>query len=100
MEKIKKNIKKLKGIVVSDKMQKTIVVKVDRKKIHPLYKKEYIVSKKYKVHDADKKAKVGDKVIFVSTRPLSKDKKWRLLEVVPSGSRESGKNDTFDRQII
>ncbi|MCK4554215.1 30S ribosomal protein S17 [Candidatus Parcubacteria bacterium] len=71
--------KKFDGIVVSDKMDKTIVVKVDRVKIHPKYKKRYTVSKKYKVHDEKNKFKEGDKVSFVECRPLSKDKRWRAL---------------------
>ena len=66
------------GTVVSDKMDKTIVVKVDRTRVHPRYKKRYTVSKKYKVHDAENKFKVGDKVSFVECRPLSKEKRWRL----------------------
>ena len=77
-----KNIikKKFNGIVVSDKMDKTIVVKVDSVKIHPKYKKRYTVSKKYKVHDEKNKFKVDDKVIFIECRPLSKDKKWRVID--------------------
>ena len=71
--------KKFDGIVVSDKMDKTIVVKVDRVKIHPKYKKRYTVSKKYKVHDEKNQFKEGDKVSFVECRPLSKDKRWRVL---------------------
>lgn len=72
----------LRGVVVSDKMQKTIVVKVDRIKIHPLYKKRYRVSKSYKVHDEKEQAKPGDKVIFQECRPISKDKRWRLIKVI------------------
>lgn len=68
------------GIVVSDKMDKTIVVKVDRVKIHPKYKKRYTVSKKYKVHDEKNQFKQGDKVTFVECRPLSKDKRWKIFD--------------------
>ncbi|MDO8581734.1 MAG: 30S ribosomal protein S17 [bacterium] len=68
------------GIVVSDAMQKTIVVRVDRIVVHPKYKKRYRVSKRYKVHDEKNKYKIGDKVQFVECRPLSKDKRWRVLE--------------------
>lgn len=71
--------RKFNGVVISDKMNKTITVKIDRIKIHPKYKKRYISSKKYKVHDEKNQFKVGDKVIFVETRPLSKDKRWRVL---------------------
>jgi small subunit ribosomal protein S17 len=75
----KKIIKKFKGTVVSTKMAKTAVVVVDDFKMHPKYKKRYKVSKKYKVHDAESSAKVGDVVEFIECRPLSKDKKWRLV---------------------
>lgn len=71
--------KKFDGVVVSDKMDKTIVVKVDRVKSHPKYGKRFTVSKKYKVHDELGKYKVNDKVVFVECRPISKDKKWRVL---------------------
>ncbi|MDD3101972.1 MAG: 30S ribosomal protein S17 [Patescibacteria group bacterium] len=71
-----------KGIVTSNKMQKTIVVKIDRIKIHPLYKKRYKFSRKYKVHDPKNEAKIGQTVVFAECRPLSKDKKWKLVEVV------------------
>lgn len=71
--------KKFKGTIVSDKMDKTIVVKVDRVKRHPKYHKSFLVSKKYKVHDERKQFKTGDQVTFVECRPLSKDKRWRVL---------------------
>jgi len=73
--------KSFKGIVTSDKMDKTIVVKVIRTKVHPIYKKRYRVSKKYKIHDPKNEAKINDQVIFEECRPLSKDKKWRLIEI-------------------
>jgi small subunit ribosomal protein S17 len=73
----KKSAKKGKvGVVVSDKMDKTVVVKIDRLKMHPKYKKKYKISKKYKAHDAENKFKVGDKVEIIETKPISKDKKW------------------------
>lgn len=78
-EKTKKIIRKFQGVVVSDKMDKTIVVKVRRIKIHPKYGKRFSVSKKYKVHDEKNKFKEGDKVTFVECRPLSRDKRWRVL---------------------
>jgi len=71
--------KRFSGIVVSDKMDKTIVVKVDSVKVHPMYKKRYTVSRKYKVHDEKNKFKEGDKVDFIECRPLSKDKRWRVV---------------------
>lgn len=67
------------GVVVSDKQDKTIVVKVDSVKIHPKYKKRYTSSKRYKVHDEENKYKLDDKVSFVECRPLSKDKRWRVI---------------------
>jgi len=70
------------GVVVSDKMDKTIVVVIVRKTKHPLYGKVITRSKKFKVHDEGNIAKVGDKVLITETRPLSKDKRWRLVEVV------------------
>ncbi len=72
----------LKGIVVSDKMEKTLVVKVIREKRHPKYMKLVKTSKKYYVHDDTKKAKVGMNVKIIQSRPLSKLKRWRLLEVL------------------
>ena len=71
--------KRFHGIVTSDKMKNTITVKIDSVKIHPKYKKRYAVSKKYKVHDEKNKFKEGDKVTFIECRPLSKDKRWRVL---------------------
>lgn len=69
---------KWKGIVVSDKMDKTIVVKVDTLKTHPKYLKQYRSSKKYKVHDEENGHKVGDVVTFQECRPISKDKRHTL----------------------
>jgi len=71
--------RKFNGQVVSDKSDKTIVVKVETVKIHPKYQKRFTLSRKYKVHDENNKFKVGDKVSFVECRPLSKDKRWRVI---------------------
>lgn len=76
LEKLKKVIK---GVVVSDKMDKTIVVAVETFKTHPKYLKKYRSTKKYKVHDENNKYKVGDKVEFFSTKPISKDKTFQVL---------------------
>lgn len=76
VEKIQKTFS---GVVVSDKADKTIVVKVETVKLHPKYRKRYKVSRNYKVHDETNKAKEGDAVKFVECRPLSKDKRWRLV---------------------
>ncbi|MDQ0340195.1 small subunit ribosomal protein S17 [Caldalkalibacillus uzonensis] len=70
------------GKVVSDKMDKTITVAVETYKMHPLYKKRVKYTKKYKAHDEHNQAKVGDIVKIMETRPLSKDKRWRLVEIV------------------
>ena len=69
----------LKGVVVSDKMDKTVVVSVSRFIKHPKYGKYYTVSKKYKAHDEDNKFKTGDKVEIIETRPISKDKKFKVI---------------------
>ena len=71
--------RKFVGIVVSDAMDKTIVVRVDRFKTHKKYQKQYTVSRKYKVHDEKNEYKKGDKVEFVECRPISKDKRWRII---------------------
>lgn len=84
----KNNAKTLKGVVVSDKMDKTVVVSVSRFVKHSFYGKFYKVNKKYKVHDENNQHKTGDMVKIVSTRPLSKDKKFRIvasLENHPKG---------------
>ncbi|MEK7167383.1 MAG: 30S ribosomal protein S17 [Patescibacteria group bacterium] len=77
MEKITK--KEFSGVVVSDKMVKTIVVKIETFKLHPRYGKRYKVSKKYKVHDEKGQYHAGDKVSFVECRPMSKEKRWRVI---------------------
>lgn len=73
-----KNKRKFKGVAVSVKMDKTVVVSVDRIVVHPKYGKRYRSSKKYKVHDEKNECKLGDTVVFEECRPLSKDKRWRL----------------------
>lgn len=70
------------GIVVSDKMQKTVVVRLDRRVPHPVYGKMVTRTKKVKAHDEENVAKIGDTVRIVETRPLSKDKRWRVVEIV------------------
>lgn len=71
--------RRLIGTVVSDKMQKTVVIEIERKKIHPVYKKAYRVSRRFKVHDPKKEYKVGDTVLIEETRPLSRQKRWRVI---------------------
>lgn len=70
---------KLSGVVLSDKMDKTIVVSVSRFVKHPKYGKFYKINKKYKAHDEENKYKTGDKVEIIETRPISKDKKFRVV---------------------
>lgn len=69
------------GVVVSNKMQKTVVVKVDRKFRHPQYDKVVVRSKKYYAHNEIDNVKIGDEVTIIETRPLSKLKRWRVVEV-------------------
>jgi len=74
--------KTLQGIVVSDKMQKTVVVQVERMKEHPKYKRRYKIHKKYKAHDQNQEYHIGDKVVIEETAPISKDKKWRVISKI------------------
>lgn len=74
--------KVLRGTVVSDKMDKTIVVEISTTRSHPLYGRRVKYSQKYKVHDEENVAKIGDVVEIMETRPLSKDKHFRLVKVV------------------
>ncbi len=70
------------GRVVSDKMQKTIVVAVESLKRHPIYKRTYKQTTKFKAHDEHNSARIGDMVRIEETRPLSKEKRWRLVEIM------------------
>ena len=70
------------GVVVSDKMDKTVVVKVDRMIKHPVYNKYIKRSAKYKAHDAENSCKIGDRVLIVESRPLSKDKCWKVRQII------------------
>ena len=76
------------GVVVSDVQDKTIIVNVERRTAHPLYHKVVKVSKKFAVHDENNEAKKGDTVRIVETRPLSRNKRWRLVEIVVRAARE------------
>ena len=82
-KKAKKGIKRvLTGRVVSNKMQKTIVVAIERRKLHPLYKKYLTLTKKIKAHDEGNHAGIGDLVRVIESRPISKEKCWRLAEIL------------------
>jgi small subunit ribosomal protein S17 len=81
-ENAKKGKQTLQGVVVSDKMDKTIVVEITMRKLHPLYKKYLTKSKRIKAHDEGNEAHEGDTVRVVECRPLSRDKRWRLAGIV------------------
>ncbi len=78
----KRNRKTLVGTVVSNKMEKTIVIRIERRTLHPLYKKYITRTKKIKAHDEGNLCQIGDLVKVIESRPLSKDKRWSLLEVL------------------
>lgn len=83
MENIKKSYRKVRvGEVISDKMNKTIIVKASRLVSHSKYQRLIKRSSKFKAHDEKNLAKIGDKVKIIETRPLSKDKRWRLVEIL------------------
>lgn len=91
-----KKMRRLSGVVVSDKMQKTRVVAVSRMKKHPKYLKYYRVTNRFKAHDEANEYKAGDEVIIEEMRPLSRDKRWRIVgrnANKGSGKAESGEND-------
>ena len=78
-----RNARKMRtGTVVSDKMQKTVVVAIDRRVPHPVYGKMVTRTKRVKAHDEENSAKTGDTVRIMETRPLSKDKRWRVVEIL------------------
>ncbi|MCP6718139.1 MAG: 30S ribosomal protein S17 [Patescibacteria group bacterium] len=80
--------RKLRGIIVSDKMQKTVIVEVERMKKHSKYKKMYKMSKRYKAHDEKENYKLDDRVIIEECRPISKDKRWRVIGKVKQSERQ------------
>lgn len=73
--------RRLTGVVISTKMQKTAVVRVDRVATHPKYRKRYVVSKKYKAHDERGQCAEGDVVTIEACRPISKEKRWQVVDV-------------------
>nr|YP_010448106.1 ribosomal protein S17 [Nitzschia dubiiformis]UTQ75587.1 ribosomal protein S17 [Nitzschia dubiiformis] len=74
------------GIVISNKMQKTIVVKIENRYPHPIYSKTLVKTKKYVVHDEKETCDIGDKVLVQECRPLSKKKRWKLVEILSKSS--------------
>jgi small subunit ribosomal protein S17 len=88
---IKRGLRKERtGVVISSAMDKTIVVRVERKKRHPLYGKEMREVQKFYAHDESNKAKPGDRVLITETRPLSKLKRWRLVEILEATTPTAG----------
>ena len=85
-------MRKLKGTVISNKMARTLVVRVDTLKRHPKYQKFYRTSKKFKAHTEGDDYRVGDIVMLTETRPISKDKRWRVTELVkrPAAEQDEG----------
>ena len=81
-EVVKNNKKVFVGEVVSDKMDKTIVVKIVRPRLHSIYRKYVMTTKKIKAHDEKNEAHMGDKVRVIECRPVSRDKRWNLVEIV------------------
>lgn len=79
-------VRLLEGVVTSAKMQATVVVRVDRRVAHEKYGKYFTISKKFKVHNPDGKAKLGDTIEFEECRPLSRDKRWRYVATVKSAT--------------
>lgn len=95
--------KSITGVVSTDKADKTIVVVTRERKTHPLYRKQYTVSKKFIAHDEDNEAHVGDKVVIVETRPLSKRKSHKLQSIVEKAGvahveAESGAAERAEKQ--
>ena len=82
--------KRLVGSVVSDKMDKTVVVEVERLARHPLYEKVLRLKKKHKAHDEENACRIGDRVRIVESRPLSREKRWRVEEIVKRASIAEG----------
>ena len=78
------------GVVISNRMDKTVVVEVTRKVIHPVYKKYVRRRKRFAVHDEENRCRIGDKVTIVETRPLSRSKNWRVREIVKEAALPGG----------
>lgn len=83
-------MRKLKGTIVSKKMQKTVVVRVDQMKMHAKYRKQYKVSSRFKAHDETNEYRMGDVVMIQETKPISKEKRWKVIELVkrPTGAED------------
>jgi len=88
------------GRVVSDKMDKTVVVSVERLQRHPIYKRVIRRSTKFKAHDQDNAARVGDTVKIEESRPLLRDKRWRVVEILGHGVSETASGPMADEAIL
>ncbi|MEB3182632.1 MAG: 30S ribosomal protein S17 [Nostocaceae cyanobacterium] len=80
-------VKERVGVVVSDKMQKTVVVAIENRAPHPKYGKIVVKTRRYKAHDEENQCKVGDRVRIAETRPLSKTKRWQVAEILTSNGK-------------
>ena len=89
----------LQGVVVSDKMDKTVVVNVARRKQHALYRKVINRSKRFKAHDAENECNIGDIVRILETRPMSKGKRWRVIEILERGDVAEVSPEDIGRSI-
>lgn len=89
----------LQGVVVSDKMDKTVVVDVSRRKQHPLYRKVINRSRRFKAHDAANECNVGDVVRILETRPLSRGKRWRVIEILQRGDVAEVSPEQIGREL-
>lgn len=88
------------GLVISDKMQKTVVVQVETQHPHPLYRRIVRQAKKFKAHDEDNACRVGDLVRIEETRPLSKEKRWRVAQILVRGERAEVQPHEIDREVL
>lgn len=100
MEEVKKNIKTLRGIVESDKMNKTRVVVVERRLLHQKFKKYYIKRTKCYTHDENNISREGDYVEIAPTRPLSKLKRWRLIRIIRTAKERMQNNENSGKEVI
>jgi len=91
--------RKLIGKIVSNKMQKTVVVKTERVKEHPKYRKRYKINTKYKAEANEKEYQIGDIVLIEECTPISKDKKWKVIKKISSVSSEEGREEILDLPI-
>lgn len=80
------------GVVTSNKMEKTVVVKVETHKAHPVYQRTVRRTSKFMAHDADNRCQIGDRVVIIESRPLSRNKRWRVKEILSSAGNTTGES--------